>query len=444
MAYNKIGLTTINHQKFLPYTKQENVESHAYLHLIKNNADTTLSASDITINSNKSWLTVQNTLIPYYSNNGKTFYKFKFTVQENTGIPRDGKITITHKNSNKDLVYCINQYGKPLDNTTDKWINSAKNEIDSINITYESGGWSTWSFRYGSDTDISHYKIEGRIQNGSASQIVQLDSLFNIVNIKYLDGSVYMTFVPRLNVTINQLTIDQISYPGSCIKYTNGSKTTSINFVVKINKKTTSTGGSTNPSGGNTGTTGNWGHTGGCFVEGTKILVSMDGTTKNVEDVKVGDQIISYNVNTNTFYPTEVYTIICNENDIDVAEVEFDNGNKVLMSASHPLRTRKGWHSITCVNGYEELVVGDEVKSFSNDYVKITSINRYNANPPIVAYAFAVHDYGEWPDIDDNDNFIVNDICAHNVFSKAVNNGDDLLVDGPDGPSDRLDHPIGI
>ena len=43
-----------------------------------------------------------------------------------------------------------------------------------------------------------------------------------------------------------------------------------------------------------------------CFVAGSKVLCNAQGATKNIEDVKTGDIIMSYNTFTEQFYPVVV------------------------------------------------------------------------------------------------------------------------------------------
>lgn len=149
-----------------------------------------------------------------------------------------------------------------------------------------------------------------------------------------------------------------------------------------------------------------------CFIAGTKVLISFNGDTKNIEDIKVGDEVVSYNVDTQLNYITKVKRVIIHENTTDIAEVICDNGTSVTMNAYHPLYTDQGWHSITNYGGYEALVVGDTVKTIDG-WAKITNINRY-ISEPILTYNIDVVDENEDPDINTNDNYYANGIVAKN------------------------------
>ena len=151
-----------------------------------------------------------------------------------------------------------------------------------------------------------------------------------------------------------------------------------------------------------------------CFVAGTKVLTSIDGVTKNIENITIGEKVVSYNVKTGENYLTEVKRLIVKEDTTDIAEVTFNNGTTVVMNAYHPLYCKNGFKSITKFNNYEELVVGDIVKTVDG-WTEVININRYESEP-IVTYNLDVRDIGEDPDTDTNDTWYANGIVAKNGF----------------------------
>jgi hypothetical protein len=68
-----------------------------------------------------------------------------------------------------------------------------------------------------------------------------------------------------------------------------------------------------------------------CFVAGTKVLLP-DNSNKNIEEIKVGDYVKSFNVKTNQFenkLVTKLYTQTHNLKDGDITvKVTFNNGIK--------------------------------------------------------------------------------------------------------------------
>lgn len=151
-----------------------------------------------------------------------------------------------------------------------------------------------------------------------------------------------------------------------------------------------------------------------CFDAGTQILTSLDGSTTNIENLKPGDAVVSYNIDTNQNYIAQVHKLITHENTVDLAEIITEDGRQVLMNAYHPLYTTSGWKSLTNYNGYETLQVTDCLKT-PDGWVAIKTINRY-ISEPITTYNIDVIDIDEIPDNEIHDNFYANGILAHNGF----------------------------
>lgn len=151
-----------------------------------------------------------------------------------------------------------------------------------------------------------------------------------------------------------------------------------------------------------------------CFMPGTKILMDMNGNTKNIEEIQSKDIVISYNIFTNTFYPVKVQKLIINNNTTNLAKIFFDNGLFLEMNEYHPLYTEKGFHSLTNHNNYETLIVGDKVKTVDG-WSEIINIERYYTDTPIITYNLATKDFDEIVDNDTNDTFIANGFVVHNA-----------------------------
>jgi hypothetical protein len=81
-----------------------------------------------------------------------------------------------------------------------------------------------------------------------------------------------------------------------------------------------------------------------CFVKGTKITMS-DYTTKNIEDVKIGDFVITYNEETKEQEPGEVVKVVSPMRS-DIVEYELSNGISIKSTTCHPYWVvNKGWSS---------------------------------------------------------------------------------------------------
>lgn len=123
---------------------------------------------------------------------------------------------------------------------------------------------------------------------------------------------------------------------------------------------------------------------------------------------------MSYNTFTEQFYPVVVQQLIVNPETTHLAFVLLDNGTSLEMNAYHPIYTTKGFHSLTNYDGYETLVIGDQVKGFSGNHT-IIDIVEIQSKEPITTYNLAVKDLNEQTDNDIYDTFIVNDCIVHNA-----------------------------
>lgn len=142
-----------------------------------------------------------------------------------------------------------------------------------------------------------------------------------------------------------------------------------------------------------------------CFEAGSQVLVSLDGQTKNIEDIKSGDQVVSYDSETEDLILSEVTRFIIHDEVTNVAEVILENGMKVRMNEYHPILTTDGYHSITNYEGFETLMIGDAVIT-QEGISKIVKIIRYVQEPETM-YNLSVDNK--------NHNYIVNGIVVHNA-----------------------------
>lgn len=104
---------------------------------------------------------------------------------------------------------------------------------------------------------------------------------------------------------------------------------------------------------------------GGCFIAGTKILM-VNGSYKNIEDIKENDLIISYDEINNKFVIDKVIKLLIHHNTSQLMTLILEDGTKIKSTLSHPFLTINGWktidlnmafkeHSILC----QKLKIGD-------------------------------------------------------------------------------------
>jgi len=147
-----------------------------------------------------------------------------------------------------------------------------------------------------------------------------------------------------------------------------------------------------------------------CFAAGTPVSMA-DGTEKAIEDVNVGDFVLTFNEATGQTEPAEVLEL-----QQPVREglyiVKFDNGKVLKVTNDHPLMTKDGWAAIevdAALKGYAltqiaPLVIGSEVMQKDGSYAAVTSIG-YEAGD-VQTYTLKK--------VDKNRNFFANGFLAHN------------------------------
>ena len=152
-----------------------------------------------------------------------------------------------------------------------------------------------------------------------------------------------------------------------------------------------------------------------CFDKGTKILM-CDESTKNIEDIHLGDIVMTFNETTNEFEPGKVRGIKHNPKPDDLVYLYLSNGVKIGMKAYHPLLTEKGWRSLR-----------PELPEVIREVGKVPMLEEgdilvgYKNNPTILQIEYRpepenAHEYITYNlDIDNNDTYIADGVVAHNA-----------------------------
>ena len=157
-----------------------------------------------------------------------------------------------------------------------------------------------------------------------------------------------------------------------------------------------------------------------CFDAGSQVLMA-NGKTKNIEEVKDGDMVMSLNEDTGEFVSQEVKKIITKHNSDDLVYVNLSNGERIGMRAYHPLLTTEGYKSLrpdfaeTTMEAGEKvelLRVGDTLVGYKENVAVISieerpEIENYNT------YNLAIEGYH---------NYIVNGIVVHNAVEEPCVN----------------------
>ena len=141
-----------------------------------------------------------------------------------------------------------------------------------------------------------------------------------------------------------------------------------------------------------------------CFVAGTKV--KTENGFKNIEDIKIGEKVYSFNLDNNEIELKEVLELI-HSSAKDTYKLTI-GGKTVEMTSKHQVYiVDKGW-----TRAYN-IKIGDMMLSASGDKVKITNIEHIKYDEPIDTYNLAV---------EDNSNYFVTDIqvLVHNVMPSRV------------------------
>ena len=152
-----------------------------------------------------------------------------------------------------------------------------------------------------------------------------------------------------------------------------------------------------------------------CFDAGSQVLMA-DGTTKNIEDVCIGDMVMSLNEATGEFIAQPVTNTITKHNSDDLVYVNLSDGTQIGMRAYHPLLTTEGWKSlrpemvetIADVGIVPMLEVGDTLVGYNNN-VTIISIETRPAIDNYNTYNLGVANFH---------NYIVNGGVVHHAGCK--------------------------
>lgn len=141
-----------------------------------------------------------------------------------------------------------------------------------------------------------------------------------------------------------------------------------------------------------------------CLLPGTQILVDVDGSTKSIEDIMVGDTIITYN---NGQYVAAEVDKVKNVKHTHYIDIIFEDGTKISISTDHALLTEEGWKSYRpflteTPENVQPFYPGDKVL-VNGKYVKIAKTILYT-KPDTVMYNIGVKGHN---------NYIANGVCVY-------------------------------
>lgn len=141
-----------------------------------------------------------------------------------------------------------------------------------------------------------------------------------------------------------------------------------------------------------------------CVLPGTQILTSLDGATKSVEELNIGDQVVTYN-NGEMIEASidKVINVVHN----DYITLTLENDMTLSLSTDHAIKTMNGWKAynpaITEVpDNVGTLTVDDHVLT-NNGYIKINNIEYVN-KPNTTMYNIGIKGHND---------YFANGICVY-------------------------------
>ena len=119
----------------------------------------------------------------------------------------------------------------------------------------------------------------------------------------------------------------------------------------------------------------------GCFPKGTKILGKSRTTnyphSYNIEDIKVGDRVLSYNEETGYKEYQDVTKTFIRKNS-DFIYLSFSNGNKLRLTSEHPIAVIKNGSIVWTKAG--NIQIGDKVIQKESPSVNLSIVNQKKRN----------------------------------------------------------------
>jgi len=136
---------------------------------------------------------------------------------------------------------------------------------------------------------------------------------------------------------------------------------------------------------------------GPCFLAGTPILMS-NGSTKPIEDIKVDDMILAYDVDSGKIIEDKVSEVFIHD-----ADNYLIINNELKATPNHPVYSNGEWVEIGT------LKIGDKLLNSKSEYQEIKTIKRVKAD--VRVYNFEVNPYHT---------YIANGYVVHNKVYNSV------------------------
>ena len=133
-----------------------------------------------------------------------------------------------------------------------------------------------------------------------------------------------------------------------------------------------------------------------CVLPGTRILVDLEGNTIKVEDLTVGDQVVTYD---NGAQILGTIDKVINVKHNEYIRLSLENGNVLGLSCDHAIQTEEGWKSfnpgITEVPENVSILTSRDRVFTTEGYVGILEIELVSA-PDTVMYNIGIAGHNDY------------------------------------------------
>lgn len=147
-----------------------------------------------------------------------------------------------------------------------------------------------------------------------------------------------------------------------------------------------------------------------CIAEGSLVAMA-DGTLKPIEDVRVGDRIISFD---GMEFVEKPVTAVWDNGVKEVVEILLDNGVSLRCTPDHKLLTQNGWKEVREFLALDKVAVLENTPFPIPHFVK--ALKRVGLSK--------VYDLT----VEDTHNFVANDIICHNCIAKKIGTKEQLPI----------------
>lgn len=283
-----------------------------------------------------------------------------------------------------------------------------ENDYDTMNWShtgnqFPSGSYVTSSAVVFKNTEDLHYNgliqyvVAGDSQfSGTAKQFLVYDSSSNETSFKHateLDPSIHYFF----DYMGNTIDLDEVNY------YITSDSSIQI---VELDVEDTDT----YIISGSTAFNAVVSHNAPCFVAGTEISLAS-GDVKNIEDIQVGDLVLTYNHDSSEIEHKEVEQVIHKTVDSTV-KYTFDNNDILECTLDHPLYSIEGQYvsynpeQSKVQYGMEvgQIEIGTKILLQDGSSLEVVSIEEKHGKVTV----YNLHD------VKDNHNFFANKFLVHN------------------------------